>query len=75
MLVCVQGALLEVGGERSGGLLVSDNILAIQSVTPEHSGSYSCSAGNSVATNTSQALNLRVKCESREKEREISARL
>ena len=38
MSVCVQGVLLEVGGEKSGGLLVSDNILAIQSVTLAHSG-------------------------------------
>ena len=34
----MQGVRLEVGAERSGGLLVSDNILAIQAVTPAHSG-------------------------------------
>ena len=63
-----------MGGERSGGLLVSDNILAIQAVSPAHSGWYGCSAGNSVAANTSEALHLQVKCESREEERKKDIR-
>ena len=50
--------------EKEAGLLASDNILAIQSVRRTQAGSYSCSASNSLATNTSKPLVLDVKCKS-----------
>ena len=60
--VLLQGKRLDLSGEKSEGLLASDNLLAIQKVRVDQGGTYACSASNSLATNISNQILIDVKC-------------
>lgn len=46
----------------TGGIILSDQSLVLQSVTKEFAGDYTCQAANTEGKSTSNAVTLRVRC-------------